>query len=106
MGWKIKVERIESARTQRLELKRLEEEAARLKLRTAAARFDLKHSLGSHPYVAAALALSAGFTVGYSPGLRQALLKTSFLIIDNLLQATGAASGCPPPEAQKAPQNS
>ena len=93
MGWKIKVDRVESARDQR-ELKRVEEEAARLKLQVAAARFDLKYTLGSHPYVAAALALSAGFAVGYSPGLRQALMKTSFTIIEGLLQAgAGAASG-------------
>ncbi|HUT52798.1 MAG TPA: hypothetical protein VM658_05355 [bacterium] len=94
MGWKIKVERVESARAQRRELKRLEEEAARLKLRIAAARFDLKHTLGSHPYAAAALALSAGVAVGYSPALRQALMKTSFQIVEGLLQAgAGAASG-------------
>lgn len=94
MGWKIKVERVESAGAQRRELKRLAEEAARLRLRTAAARIDLQSALGSHPYVAGALALSAGFAVGYSPGLRQALLKTSFTIMEGLLSAgAGAASG-------------
>jgi hypothetical protein len=94
MGWKIRLEKVESARAQRRELKRLEEEAARLRLQMAAARFDLKCSLGRHPYVAVGLALSAGIAVGYSPGLRQALMKTSFTIVEGLLQAgAGAASG-------------
>lgn len=88
------VSKIESARAERRELKALEEEAARLRLRMAAVRFDLKYSLDRHPYVAAGLALSAGFAVGYSPGLRQALLKTSFTIVEGLLRAgAGAASG-------------
>lgn len=94
MGWNSKVTKLESARAQRQELQRLEDDVARLKLRMAAARFDLKYSLGSHPYAVAALALSAGFAVGYSPGLRQTLMKTSFSIIEGLLQAgAGAASG-------------
>jgi hypothetical protein len=87
MGWKSKIEQVDSDRDCRRELKRLEDEAARLRLRIAAARFDHKFTLGDHPYLAAALALSAGFAVGYSPGLRRALLKTSSLIVNRLLQA-------------------
>ena len=99
MAWKSKVERVESARDQRRELRRLEEEAARLRLRMAAARFDLKYTLGRHPYAAAALVLSAGFAVGYSPGLRRALLQTSSQLVERLLQVC-AVSGFAPSGAR------
>ena len=90
MGWPIKIERVESARAKRRELRSLENEAARLKLQIAAARFDLKFKLSDHPYAAAAAALSAGFVVGYSPGLRKALLQTGSRIANDLMQAWGA----------------
>lgn len=69
----------------------MENEAARLKLQIAAARFDLKFKLADHPYAAAAAALSAGFAVGYSPRLRKALLQTGAQIAEGLIQTWSAA---------------
>jgi len=98
MGWKSQLAEVESDRDCRQELKRLEGEAARLRLQIAAARFDHKFTLRNHPYLATALALSAGFAVGYSPGLRRALWQTSSQIVGSLLEmaASGlASSGAP-----------